>query len=257
MKADAKILLYFLKRLGIRRGFPTFLKFFTGHVERIKLPYIQYPFSIRANTSDIPSFFHVFFEKQYLFKLPEKPEIIVDCGSNIGLFAIQMKNMYPDSKIICIEPDCSNFCMLQKNLKPYNNIFLENKGLWNENTKLRTYDKYKTGKWGIVVEEDNDKGKIKGITMDSIMKKYAINHIDLLKIDIETSEKTVFASNYETWLPKVKTIIIELHDHKEPGCARAFFEAINNCFINYTYAVKGENTIIRNKTFDYSAKTEN
>lgn len=227
-----------------------FLKFFSGNVEKIKLPNIQYPFSLRANTSDIPSFFHVFFEKQYQFKQLDKPEIIVDCGANIGLFVIQMKNMFPESKIICIEPDSSNFCMLQKNLRPYVNIFFENKGLWNKNSKLRTYDKFKTGKWGMVVEEDNEKGDIKGITMEALMKKYSINRIDLLKIDIETSEKQVFGSNYETWLPKVKTIIIELHDHKEPGCARAFFEAINKCFINYTYSVKGENTIIRNSRYN-------
>ena len=82
------------------------------------------------------------------------------------------------------------------------------------------------------------------------MKKYEINHIDLLKIAIKTSEKQVFASNYYKWLPNVKNIIIELHDHKEPGCARAFFEAINKCLINYTYSIIGENTIIRNSRFN-------
>jgi hypothetical protein len=78
------------------------------------------------------------------------------------------------------------------------------------------------------------------------MENFGLKTIDVLKIDIETSEKTVFLNNYEEWLPKVRLIIIELHDWLEPGCSTIFFEAINKMFGNYSTLVKGENTIIEN-----------
>ena len=42
----------------------------------------------------------------------------------------------------------------------------------------------------------------------TLLDKYNIKFVDILKLDIETSEKYLFTTNYEAWLPKVKTIII-------------------------------------------------
>ena len=78
------------------------------------------------------------------------------------------------------------------------------------------------------------------------MEKMKWRHIDILKLDIETSEKKVFLDNYESWLPKTKMVIIELHDFMEEGCSRSFFTAINKTFTNYEYMIKGENTAIIN-----------
>jgi hypothetical protein len=77
-----------------------------------------------------------------------------------------------------------------------------------------------------------------------LLAKYALQKIDVLKLDIETSEKQLFANNFESWLPKVRTIIIELHDNAEKGCSKVFFEAIHQSFANYNLSVKGENIII-------------
>ena len=98
----------------------------------------------------------------------------------------------------------------------------------------------------MVVEEDLENGTINAKSLDSIIAKHNIDIIDILKIDIETSEKQLFTNNFEKWLPKTKVIIIELHDRMEAGCAKAFFNAINKCYTNYTYSTLGENVIITN-----------
>jgi FkbM family methyltransferase len=145
------------------------------------------------------------------------------------------------SSLIQITFRCS-----KKNLLKYNDVFLENSGLWNSDTKLRVYDKHEMGKWAMVVEEDVVTGSVNAISLNSLLKKYGIKYVDILKLDIETSEKQLFSENYEEWLPKIKTIIIELHDWMEHGCSKPFFVAINKSFSNYKYSHIGENVIITN-----------
>src|SRR6266498_4566514 len=104
-------------------------------------------------------------------RLPIKPNVIVGGGANIGLFTILMKNKYPDAKIICIEPDPENFELLQKNVLVYQNVYCENCGLWNKNTLLNVLDKYDRGKSALVVNENTEEGKIKGLSLGAKHKK--------------------------------------------------------------------------------------
>jgi hypothetical protein len=96
------------------------------------------------------------------------------------------------------------------------------------------------------VKEDPENETVEALSIPAIMKKHQLEQIDLLKIDIETSEKQLFKEGYEEWLPKVKMIIIELHDWLEKDCSRPFLMAINKCFSSYKFAQKGENTIVIN-----------
>jgi len=216
----------------------------------MKVKNVKFPIYLRKETSDIPTYSQIFVENEYKLKNKTAPKIIVDGGANIGLFAVLMKNLYPTVKIICVEPDKENFQMLKKNLEFYDDVYFENCGIWNKDTKLKVYDKYQMGKWAMVVEEDLQNGDIVAISMNTLMQKYNLSHIDFLKLDVETSEKQIFANNYENWLPKIKTIIIEIHDWMEEGCSKPFFEAINKTFQNYKYYTNGENTVIENHSSD-------
>jgi FkbM family methyltransferase len=163
-----------------------------------------------------------------------------------------MKKKFPKATIICIEPDPENFRILQKNVASYENIHCECCGIWNKDTTLKVYDKFglgEFGKWGMVVEEDLKYGNIKVLSMNTLLKKYAIEHIDILKIDIETSEKQLFQENFEHWLPLVKTIIIELHDNSENGCASSFFGAIVKTYSSYNFSILGESVVIQNMNY--------
>jgi hypothetical protein len=51
--------------------------------------------------------------------------------------------------------------------------------------------------------------------------------IDILKIDIEGSEKALFEDpSCAEWLTNTRVIYAELHDWMEPGSSRAFYQAI-------------------------------
>jgi FkbM family methyltransferase len=156
-----------------------------------------------------------------------------------------MKSKCPEAKIICVEPDPENFEMLQKNVAPYADVYCENCGLWNKDTKLKVYDKYNGGKWAMIVEEDLENGAVPAMAMNTLLEKYNIEQVDILKLDIESSEKQVFSEDFEKWLPKVKMVVVELHDRMAAGCSKPFFEAVNKCFDKYVFGISGENVIIQ------------
>ncbi len=250
MNHKFRFLALFVFRFGIIKGLSLFFQFLMGNLNKIKLPQLKYPLSLRPKSSDISTFYDVFLLDDYKLRFDKAPETIIDGGANVGLFAIKMKNDFPNCKIICIEPDPENFQALKNNLSQYDNVYFERCGIWNKDTKLKVYDKYNSGKWGLVVEEDDINGTVPSVSIASIMKKYNLDTVDVLKLDVETSEKHIFAENYESWLPKIKTIIIELHDWIEAGCAQPFFVAITKTFNRFTCINRGENIMVVNKDLE-------
>jgi FkbM family methyltransferase len=221
----------------------------------LNLKDIAHPITLRGIKNDMLAFYEVFVLEGYKLKLNFKPSIIIDGGANIGLTTIFYKNQYPDAKIITIEPDKSNFELLEKNLKFYSNIFNINTGLWNKNSLIKIVDKYGFGKSGLVTEEynkdnseSNQSNILKTITVDEIVNDFKIQRIDILKLDIETSEKYLFSENYTNWLSITKVVIIELHEWIEKDSSKPFWEAINKTFKKYSSYQQRECTVIVNET---------
>ena len=236
----------FVKAFRLFKGTFIFLRYLFVSRREILVPGYSGKIYLRKNSSDLDAYRQIFLQKSYETTFPEHPEVIIDAGANIGLFTVFMKLKFPDSRIICIEPDESNFGMLTRNTERFNKVSLENCGIWARSTNLKITDKYNFGSWGMVTEETEEPGTLKAISIVDIMSKYGIPKIDILKIDIETSEKILFESNYQEWLPKVQMIIIELHDWLTVGCGQSFFNAVHNTFKNYSYLVVGDNTVIIN-----------
>jgi FkbM family methyltransferase len=245
MKKNLLLAVRLCLRFGIISGLVIWVKFLSGNMDKIKLRSIKYPFALRKNTTDFEVFRQVFSEYTGI-SYPQNAQVIIDGGANIGLFSVFMKNKYPDAKIICVEPDVENFKILQSNTGCYDNVYCENCGIWDKNTKLNVYDKFNLGKWGIICEESPE-GKISSVSIDFLLEKYNVKQVDILKLDIEGSEKQVFAGDCEKWLPKIKTIIIETHDRMVANCSKTFFQAINKHFSKYNLSLSGENMIIYNR----------
>jgi len=78
--------------------------------------------------------------------------------------------------------------------------------------------------------------------MDNIIQEFDINMIDLLKVDIEGSEKEVF-QHHKTWIGSVDTIAIELHDRIKEGCSAAF----NIATRSFTFDRKNAMTVFKSR----------
>ncbi len=69
--------------------------------------------------------------------------------------------------------------------------------------------------------------------MKELMAMYSLTRIDLLKLDIEGAERTLFSEGCEDWLLYTDIIIIETHDRFFPGCQEAVDNALQADFICY------------------------
>lgn len=179
---------------------------------------------VRKYTRDILVFEGFFIDDDYLqyvhyIKENGTVNLIVDAGANIGCASIYLYSHFPDAKMICIEPESSNFEILLKNIKLNH---LENttqcikKALWNENKELElrridfSNDGFHVMSEGVTHEIID---KITTCTIPDLLKEYKEKYIDLLKIDIEGAEKTIFQdiNHLGSFLPQTKMIILEVH----------------------------------------------
>lgn len=112
-------------------------------------------------------------------------------------------------------------------------------GLWNKTCKLGIKDR-ETGDVGFVVYED-ESGTIDAVSMMDVIKQMNIDHIDLLKMDIEGSEFEVFDESAEQWIDKVDVLIIETHNKFRPGCEERVFAMMTRH--GFAHRRDGENDI--------------
>jgi FkbM family methyltransferase len=209
---------------------------------KIEVPYIRIPLQLRANSTDLFTFWKIFINEDYGFFINIKPKLIIDGGANIGCASVFFANRFPDANIIAVEPEMRNFRMLQLNTSFYPNVKLINAGIWNKNTHLKINDVL-SREDAYTVEQTDSRipESCSAITIEEILKNSSYDEIDILKLDIEGSEKEVFSSNYEAWLDKVNIIILELHDWIKKGCSEALMEALKD--YNFYMSCRGENII--------------
>lgn len=185
------------------------------------------PIFLRLKTSDLNTYDKVFLEDDYAFNLKFAPKVIVDAGANIGFASIYFARRYPDARIYAVEPERSNFELLQRNVQPYRNITPLRGALWNEDTTIDLVDPG-FGHWAFQVSPNARREqvveKVPAFRVSTLLREHRIESIDLLKVDIEGAEKELF-SNAGEWIDKVRSVVIELHDRVKPGCSESFFSA--------------------------------
>lgn len=189
---------------------------------------------LRNNPYDTQVFTQIFMRDELNVHFEKPPEIIIDGGANIGLATLYLVTKYPNATIIAVEPEQSNFDLLIKNTKGYSNIFCLNKGIWDKSCRLQIIDNGDGNASFItkeLIENEPAENVINAITITDIMKEFKIQKLDLLKLDIEGSEKDVFEKGYEDWLSKTQNLIIEIHPHLHPDCEKTVMAALEKDFI--------------------------
>ena len=146
--------------------------------------------------------------------------VIVDAGAFVGDTAFAF---HPYAKkIYALEPSAEAYECLTRNIKELNldKVTPINKGLWNTNGKERLYISA-GGDTGACITPFTAMKRgfdIEVMTIDKLFEEYNIDHVDLLKVDIEGSEFALFESEgFKKVVDKIDKIVLEAHPFFVPG----------------------------------------
>ena len=174
------------------------------------------PVYLRVANSDFLVLGEIFDRDEYAqiknWDLP-KDGRVVDLGANIGLASVYFASLLPEAHVVAVEPDEENCRLIEKNCRR-----LLKSGRLHV---LRGFIAAKDGAAGIdrnvrawafhkVDTIDADHESVPCISMPHLLRTSCFDRIDLLKCDIEGSERELF-ENCSPWIGCVKHLIVETH----------------------------------------------
>jgi FkbM family methyltransferase len=165
----------------------------------------------------------------------------IDLGANIGIETLRMVALYPDINIVAVEADKNNFQILQENVRQYPNVIARNAAAWGEPARFRVKADPNCN-MASTVQLDNE-GDIEGLTVNQIIDSLNVEEVDVLKIDVEGAESSIFSSQIESWIRRVKVIIWELNDHEAPGALLKLTAAMRDGRVSFNFHISGERLV--------------
>ena len=242
-------LLRYLRIFGFWDGLKVASALKLSGASTLQLPGLHHPIHIRPKSIDRYSIEEVFVERVYAIDWPEgwpEPKFIIDGGANIGCTTAYFASRFPDAQIVSLEPESENFHLLLQNTKLYSQVEPLQAAVWKTDGFILVEDKG-FGKRGFMVTEcdSSRKDAIVSFSTSTLLQKSPDGIIDILKLDIEGSEKEVFSEAFESWLPNCRCVIVELHDRMKEGCSQAVFKAFSK--FNFSCEISGGNLVFYNQ----------
>lgn len=143
---------------------------------------------------------------------------IIDAGANIGTATGYLKSMYPQAKVVCIEPEPGNYALLEKNmaLNGFDDVVLCQNAFWINNDELHIG----VGVRGELAKElsfaivDDSEVAVKGLTFKDCLALLGAEKVDLLKMDIEGAEAAFIndRAGFDYMIAHTRLLAIELHE---------------------------------------------
>ncbi|KYG77037.1 FkbM family methyltransferase [Roseivirga ehrenbergii] len=188
-----------------------------GDKTRINIKKCDFGFSCRINDFIVYShekgcitkaYDQIFLNEVYFFRSENNNPLIVDCGANIGLATLYFKMIYPNARIIAIEPSREAYKSLVKNVREnkLTNVVCVNKAVSDIiGTVNFTTNEIISG--SIREEKIMDNA----YTVETCLLSSFLNEkVDMLKVDIEGAEKMVIPEIADC-LQNVDNLFLEFH----------------------------------------------
>lgn len=127
--------------------------------------------------------------------LQQPPDVVVDVGANCGVFSMTARVLFPQARVISVEPCPETFAMLEDNLKFYG-CDLHNVAL-SKDPFVRIWHGRDSGSNSTISAKDinkEDGPAIPGMTLAEMFRRWLINPEKqrvLLKVDCEGAERVI------------------------------------------------------------------
>jgi FkbM family methyltransferase len=167
---------------------------------------------VRAGTDDLAAINEVVILNPYL----RSPHIVlaedatvIDIGASIGSFAIQVARTCPRGRILAVDPVSAHVQMIEAQIA-LNRLSHVQTVRAAVGATCRMTGITGTGMTSRVSEGEDPVEVVEMITLERLMEDYAIDTVDLLKLDCEGAEWDILPAA-EHVLPRVRQICMEFH----------------------------------------------
>lgn len=161
---------------------------------------------------------NAFVIQQELMK--KKNPIIFDVGADVGSVTKEYRKLFPEASIHCFEPFSESFQQLSRHTNADNNIFCHqlalsehdgsatlNANLSSVTSSLLPTDPAGSFYWGEGLLDTKYTIEVATISLDSFIEAKNIKHVDILKLDVQGAEFSVFSGAIKTLLNQRVSII--------------------------------------------------
>ena len=216
------------------------LNFFKLKGRNFKLTFNGITFWVGLSSAELGSYIEIFIKNVYDLTsdfIAGEGDVVIDIGSNIGLYAIKQANRAGiGGKIWSFEPNPLSFERLTMNLEE------------NSIKNVKTFKKAVSSKAGSVKFSVNFSMTVEGklfhpgetavsdkdtiievecVTLDDFVVENNIEKIDILKIDTEGEELEVLRGASNNALPVTEKIVMEYHGEERRQSVSRFLKEKN------------------------------
>jgi FkbM family methyltransferase len=182
----------------------------------------------KHDMADLIVFWQIIEERIYDFPLAltRSPKHIVDCGANIGISAAYFADKFADARVYGLEIDQGNLALMKKNAEPFGaRIIPIGAGIYKTDGQLY----FEKGDYNYSHKlAPHGAQKIDTISLATVMDRFEIDFVDILKIDIEGGEFDL-TDSLDHCLPRVGCVMIEFEEpHKNKDKVDAFKEKLRD-----------------------------
>jgi FkbM family methyltransferase len=143
---------------------------------------------------------------------------VIDIGANVGLFSLYMLNIRNCNTIHAVEPTKKAFDQISESLKGESNAHIHKLAIYNFNGKFKIKSVEDNSTISGFIDDTHpytnhnmNEEEVDVITLKDFMINNKLDHVDLIKIDIEGAEYDVINSLSDKDLLKSDRYLIEYH----------------------------------------------
>ena len=170
---------------------------------------------LRPSSHDFKLVEEIFLEHTYGVDLPQVGTVL-DLGANIGVATAYLNKRFPAAAFCCVEPDPANAVVLRRTIdvnKVNARVVDAAVGVADGECTLQvSADPRSSSLVPDALATTIQSIRVPMMSVQSILQSQGWNKIDLLKVDIEGYERTLFGSD-AGWLKVVGHIVGEVHAH--------------------------------------------
>ncbi|MBI3913187.1 MAG: FkbM family methyltransferase [Chloroflexi bacterium] len=152
-------------------------------------------------------------------KFTIKPQdVIIDIGAHIGVFAVRAAQQAYLGQVFAYEASKRNYDVLVENqrLNRLLNLHAHNVAVWDHTGSMELSFPESNGAFASLMQESSeDHETVDAMTLDMLVERNQLDHIDVLKIDAEGAEYPILFGSSDETLRKIRYLVLEYHDYED------------------------------------------